>query len=74
MVKSARISTDLGDPKLVKLLKWEAQTTGTTVKETLVRALEAYFAHQLETKALSKASEDIFSEWDNPKDSDYDKL
>lgn len=70
----ARLSTDLGDPRLMKLLKWDAQNTGTTVKQTLVRALEAYFAHRLETKALLKASEEVFSEWNDPRDSDYDKL
>jgi hypothetical protein len=69
-----RISTDLSDPRLMKLLKLEAQETGTSVKEVLIRALESYFAHRLETKALMKASEAIFEEWNDPKDSDYDKL
>jgi hypothetical protein len=58
----------------MKLLKWEAQNTGSSVKDTLVRALEAYFAHRLETGALQKAAESVFSEWDDPKDSEYDKL
>jgi hypothetical protein len=58
----------------MKLLKLEAQETGTSVKEVLIRALESYFAHRLETKALMKASEAIFEEWNDPKDSDYDKL
>ena len=70
----SRISTDLGDPRLIKLLKVEAQETGTSMKEALIRALEAYFAHRLETKALERASEEIFSEWNDPRDSDYDKL
>jgi hypothetical protein len=69
-----RISTDLGDPRLMKLLKLEAQETGTSVKEVLIRALESYFAHRLETKALMKASEAVFEEWNDPKDSDYDRL
>jgi hypothetical protein len=69
-----RISTDLGDPRLMKLLKLEAQETGSSVKDVLIRALEGYFAHRLETKALLKASESIFEEWNDPKDSDYDKL
>lgn len=69
-----RISTDLGDPRLMKLLKIEAQETGTSVKEVLIRALESYFAHRLETKALMRASEAVFEEWNDPKDSDYDKL
>jgi hypothetical protein len=69
-----RISTDLGDPRLIKLLKLEAQETDSSIKDVLVRALESYFAHRLETKALLKASESVFEEWNDPKDSDYDKL
>ena len=34
-----RLSTDLGDPRLLKLLKIEANERGTTVKEVLSRAL-----------------------------------
>ena len=69
-----RLSTDLGNPILMRLLKMEAQETGTTIKDTLTRALEAYFAHRLETKALARISEDCFSEWADVRDSDYDKL
>ncbi len=69
-----RISTDLGDPRLMRLLKLEAQETDTTVKEVLVRALESYFHHKLETKALLKASESVFEEWNNPLDAQYDKI
>lgn len=72
-VKS-RLSTDLGNPNLMRLLKWEAQETSSTVKAVLVKALEAYFSHRLETKALLKASEGVFSEWNDPRDADYDKL
>jgi len=73
MMKS-RISTDLGDPRLIKLLKLEAQETGSSMKDVLIRALESYFAHRLETRALQKASEGAFEEWNNPKDSEYDAL
>lgn len=69
-----RISTDLGDPRLLRLLKLEAQETDSTIKDVLVRALESYFAHRLESRALLKASEAAFKDWDNPLDSDYDKL
>lgn len=69
-----RISTDLGDPRLMKLLKMEAQESSISLKEVLVQALESYFSHRLETKALIKASESVFEEWDNPLDADYDKL
>jgi hypothetical protein len=71
---STRISTDLADPRLVKLLKAEAIERDTTVKEVLTRALEAYFADRLESKALAKLAESSFSEWDDPRDADYDKL
>jgi hypothetical protein len=71
---TTRISTDLADPRLVKLLKAEANERDTTVKEVLTRALEAYFAERLETKALAKLAESAFSEWDDPRDSDYDRL
>jgi hypothetical protein len=69
-----RITVDLGNPALLKLLKMESQETNSTVREVLIRALESYFAHKLETKALMRASEAIFEEWNDPKDSDYDKL
>ena len=69
-----RISTDLADPRLVKLLKIEAHETDTTIKEVLTRALEAWFAERLENKALAKLSESAFSEWDDPRDADYDRL
>lgn len=45
----ARISVDLGDPRLLKLLR-------------------------IETRAPEKMSASVFSDWDNPLDSDYDKL
>ncbi len=69
-----RISMDLGDPKLIRLLKLEAQEKGIPMREVLIQALESYFAHRLETRALLKASEAVFDDWDNPLDSDYDKL
>ena len=69
-----RISTDLSDPRLVKLLKTEAIERDVTIKEVLTRALEAYFADRLETQALAKLAESSFSEWDDPRDAEYDKL
>ena len=71
---STRISTDLGNPQLIKLLKLEAQETNSTMKGVLIRILEAYYANRLETKALQRASESAFTEWNNPLDSQYDKL
>ena len=74
IMKSARISTDLGDPLLIKALKQEANQTDQSMTEVLVHALECYFAHRLESKALARASESVFEEWDNPLDRDYDDL
>jgi hypothetical protein len=71
---NSRISMDLGAPALIRLLKAEAQETSSSMKDVLVRALEAYFAHRLESKALLRASESVFEDWDNPLDSEYDKL
>lgn len=58
----------------MKLLKAEANERDTTVKDVLARALEAYFAERLETKALAKLAESSFEEWDDPRDADYDRL
>ncbi len=69
-----KLSTDLGDPKLLKLLRLEAELTDTSIKEVLVTALEGYFAHRLESRALQKAAESTFEEWNDPRDSDYDRL
>ena len=69
-----RISTDLSDPRLLKLLKAEANERDTTVKDVLSRALEAYFAERLETKALARLAESSFGEWDDTRDADYDRL
>ena len=69
-----RISMDIGNPKLVRLLKLEAHEKGSSMKEVLNRALESYFAHQLENKALLKASESVFEEWNDPRDSEYDRV
>ena len=69
-----RISTELSDPRLIRLLKGEANESETTIKEVLTRALEGWFADRLETKALTKLAESFFREWDDPRDSDYDQL
>jgi hypothetical protein len=58
----------------MRLLKAEAHERDITVKQVLVRALESYFADRLETKALGKLAESAFSEWDDPRDAEYDRL
>ena len=69
-----RISTDLSDPRLMRLLKAEAHERDTTVKDVLSRALEAYFAERLESTALAKLAEGSFDDWNDPRDADYDRL
>ena len=71
---NTRFTADLEDPRLMRLLKLEAQECSLSMKDVIVRALEQYFSDRLETKALLKISEAVFEEWDDPRDSDYDKL
>jgi hypothetical protein len=70
----ARLSADLGDPRLLKLLKAEATEKESSVKEVLITALESYFAHRIESKELQRATESVFDEWEDPRDSEYDNL
>jgi hypothetical protein len=71
---ATRISADLRDPRLLRLLKAEANERDTTVKEVLTRALEAYFADRCETRPLARLTESSFSEWDDQRDAEYDRL
>lgn len=71
---STRISADLGNPRLMRLLKAEAAERDTTVKDVLTRAIEAYFAERLETKAFARLAESSFLEWNDPRDAEYDRL
>ena len=69
-----RITVDLGDPQLVKLLRLEAASEGKTLREVITSALESYFSAKRENQSVMKLAEQVFSEWDNTKDSDYDRL
>jgi hypothetical protein len=71
---NSKLSTDLGDPRLLRLLRLEAELSDSSIKDVLVTALEGYFAHRLESRALQKAAESAFEEWSDPRDADYDKL
>jgi hypothetical protein len=73
-MKSARISADLGNPLLLKLLKREAEETDQSQRDVLIHALESYFANRLETRALLVASDSVFEDWNNDLDADYDNL
>lgn len=70
----ARLSTDLGNPHLLKLLKSEANEKNTSIKDVLITALESYFSHRIENKSLQRLAERTFDEWNDPKESDYDQL
>lgn len=71
---SSRITTDLESPQLLRLLKLEAQNNRIAMKEVIIRALESYFFHRLETKALEHLSEQVFTEWNDKRDAEYDKI
>jgi len=58
----------------MRLLKADAQERNTSVKEVLLTALEAYFAPHPGTNALAGLSERTFTEWDDPRDSAYDRM
>jgi hypothetical protein len=70
----SRISITLKNRKLLRLLKLEARDHGCSVADVLVRALEAYVADRLEIKALERTTETVFDEWNDPRDSDYDRV
>ncbi len=58
----------------MRLLKAEAAERDVSIKDVLTRALEAYFAERLETKALARLAESSFTEWNDPRDAEYDRL
>ena len=69
-----RITLDLGSPVLLKLLKNEATSTGTSMKDVVVKCLESYFSDRLESKALARIADKVFEEWQDPMESAYDDL
>jgi hypothetical protein len=74
-MKSVKLSFDFSDrPQLVENLRLQAAREGTTQKAIVIDALEAYFAHRLESMLLLKAAENTFQEWDNEDDQVYDSL
>ncbi len=71
---NTRLTIDLGSPQLLTLLRLEAAHKGQAIREVVIKALESYFSHKRENQAILKLAEKAFSEWDNPKDSEYDRL
>ena len=74
-MKSVKLSFDSSDrPQLVEKLRIQAAREGTTQKAIIIDALEAYFAHHLESTFLLKAAEDTFREWADEDDQIYHTL
>ena len=71
---NSRITIDLHDSNLLRLLKLEAAHEGRPIREVVVRALEGYFSARKENQAVVKLAEKVFADWDNPKDAEYDRL
>jgi len=67
---ATRISIRLVDPRLVRLLEREADQAGSAVEDVVARAVEAWVAHRRDRKAPASP----FSDWDDPRDADYDRL
>jgi hypothetical protein len=71
---NTRLTIDLQDESLLKLLRLEAAQEGKALREVIVEALRGYFSSKRENQAVMKLAEKAFAEWDNPKDSAYDRL
>jgi len=74
-MKSVKLSFDFSDqPRLAEMLRVQAAREGTSQKAIVSAALEAYFAHTVESTFLLKTAEKAFQEWDNEDDRVYDAL
>jgi hypothetical protein len=71
---NTRLTVDLQDPSLMTHLRVEAAREGKALRDIVVEALQDYLSHKRENQAVMKLAEGSFSEWDNPKDSEYDRL
>ena len=71
---STRLTVDLGDQQLVRLVRMEAARESTSIRDVVVRALQAYLSGRRENQALAKLADPAFEEWYNPEDAAYDGL
>lgn len=69
-----RLTIDLKNPQIFKLLRLESAEEGKAIREIVVQALEYYLSHRRENRAILALAEKSFAEWDNPQDSVYDNL
>jgi hypothetical protein len=75
MAKTAKLSFDFSDrPEVAETLRWVAMREKTSQKDVVVRALEAYFSHELEQTMIAVAADKTFTEWDNEDDAVYDNF
>ena len=71
---STRLTIDLQDLPLLQLLRLQAAQEQKAIREVVVEALQLYFSSRRENQAIMKLAERAFAEWDNPKDTEYDKF
>ncbi len=71
---NTRLTIDLQNPQLLMMLKLQGAQENKALREVVVEALEHYFSYKRENQAMLKLAEPTFEEWDNPKDSEYDRL
>lgn len=69
-----RLTIDFKDPVYITRLKFLAAEEHLSLREVIIKALDARFADYLENRAMAKLAERVFSEWDNPQDAQYDSL
>jgi hypothetical protein len=73
-MKQTRITIDLRDPELLKMLKLEAAVERRPMREIVRKAIQGFFSNKRAFQALVKEAEAAFQEWDNPRDADYDRF
>jgi hypothetical protein len=71
---NTRITVDLQDPQMAKMLRLKAAQEGKAIREVIVDALQSYFSHTKENQAVLKLAEKTFEEWNSPEDAVYDRL
>lgn len=71
---NTRITVDLQDPQMAKMLRLKAAQEGKAIREIIVEALQSYFSHNQENHAILKLAEKTFEEWNSPADAQYDRL
>ena len=71
---NTRLTIDFKDLAYLTRLKFLAAQEHLSLREIIMKAVNACFADYLENQAVAKLAEQAFAEWDNPQDATYDKL